>query len=185
MSKKKTVKPAPKKTAKKPAPKAAKKAAALRRKAAAPVTLAASDGRRYPTRPVVGIGVIIWRHDKVLLIKRGHAPRQGEWGLPGGMQNLGETIYEAAVREAREETGLNIMPLGIVTALDAVTRDDEGRIEYHYAIIEVVAEAGEGEPMAQDDAHDVRWASIEEAEELCAWEEVARVVRLSALQRAL
>lgn len=144
-----------------------------------------SDGRHYPTRPVVGIGVVIWRGDQVLLIKRGHAPRQGEWGLPGGMQNLGETIFEAAIREAREETGLVITPLGIITALDAITYDAARKIEYHFTIIEVVAEAAEGEAEAQDDAHDARWASLEEVETLCAWEEVTRIVRLSALQRVL
>jgi ADP-ribose pyrophosphatase YjhB (NUDIX family) len=143
------------------------------------------DERHYPSRPVVGIGIVIWRDDKVLLIKRSKAPRAGEWGLPGGMQQLGETIQAAAVREAREETGLDVTPLGIITALDGITYDADGKIEFHYAIIEVAAEAGEGEAHAQDDALDVRWATIDEVEKLCAWPEVARVVRLSLLQRAL
>jgi ADP-ribose pyrophosphatase YjhB (NUDIX family) len=143
------------------------------------------DDRHYPTRPVVGVGVVIWREDKVLLVKRRHAPRKGEWGLPGGMQLLGETIMAAAVREAREETGLDITPLGIVTALDALVRDKKGGFEYHYTIIEVVAESRNGQAVAQDDAEDVRWAALDEIEKLCAWPEVSRVVRLSALQRVL
>lgn len=143
------------------------------------------DERHYPTRPVVGIGVVVWRHDKVLLIKRGNAPRKGEWGLPGGMQQLGETIMQTAVREVREETGLDITPLGIITALDAMTYDIKNKIEYHYTIIEIVADAGEGEPQAQDDASDVRWANLGDVDDLCAWPEVGRVVRLSALQRVL
>jgi 8-oxo-dGTP diphosphatase len=145
----------------------------------------ADDIRRYPLHPVVGVGVVIWREDKVLLIKRGNAPFKGQWGLPGGKQNVGETIMQAAAREAREETGLDIAPLGIVTALDAITRDAKGKIEFHYTIIDVVAESREGVAMAHDDAEDVRWATLEEVEKLCAWPEVARVVRLSALQRAL
>jgi len=143
------------------------------------------DDRRYPARPVVGIGIVIWRGDRLLLVKRKHPPRQGEWGLPGGVQQLGETIMQAAVREAREETGLDITPLGIITALDALTRDKSGKPEFHYTIIEVAAESREGKPQAQTDALEVRWATMEEVEKLCAWPEVARVARLSLLQRAL
>jgi ADP-ribose pyrophosphatase YjhB (NUDIX family) len=152
------------------------------KKAAKPT---APDDRHYPTRPVVGIGVVIWRDDKVLLVKRGNAPRQGEWGLPGGMQQLGETIIEGAVREAREETGLDITPLAIITAVDAMTHDAKKKVEYHYTIVEVTAESREGKAEAKDDAKDVRWATLEEVEQLCKWKEVARVVRLSALQRVL
>jgi 8-oxo-dGTP diphosphatase len=141
--------------------------------------------RQYPDRPIVGVGVVIWRGDQVLLVKRGTPPRKGEWGLPGGAQQAGETIMEAAVREAREETGLDITPLGVITAIDALTRDKSGKAEFHYTIVEVAAESREGEPHAGDDALEVRWATIEEAEKICAWPEVAHVVRLSLLQRAL
>ena len=144
-----------------------------------------ADNRHYPAQPMVGVGIIVWRGDKVLLVRRGRAPRIDEWGLPGGAQKLGETVMETAVREAREETGLDIAPLGIVTVIDALTRDAAGKIEYHYTIVEVAAEALEGEARAADDAKDVRWASLDEVETLCAWPEVARVVRLSLLQRTL
>ncbi|HEU0117244.1 MAG TPA: NUDIX hydrolase [Alphaproteobacteria bacterium] len=143
------------------------------------------DDRHYPDRPVVGVGVVIWRDDKILLVKRGHEPRKGEWGLPGGVQQLGETIMHAAVREAREETGLDIAPLGVITAIDALTTDKSGKVEYHYTIVEVAAEALEGKAVAQDDADDVKWATLEEVEKLCKWPEVARIARLSLLQRAL
>lgn len=144
-----------------------------------------SDNRRYPERPIPAIGIVIWRDDQVLLIRRSKPPRQGDWGLPGGMQQVGETIIEAAVREAREETGLEVTPLGIITALDSITHDAKGQVEFHYTIIDVAAESREGKATAQDDAHEVRWATLEEVEKLCGWPEVARVVRLSALQRAL
>lgn len=147
--------------------------------------LSAAKKGSYPAQPAVGVGVVVWRGDKVLLIKRGQAPRKGEWGLPGGKQELGETIMQAAVREVREETGLDIAPLGIITAIDAITRDRQKKIEYHYTVVEVVAESRDGEAKAEDDALEVRWAAPEEIETLCSWPEVARVVRLSALQRVL
>ena len=141
--------------------------------------------RRYPKRPIVGIGVVIWRKDKVLLVKRAKEPRQGEWGLPGGAQEKGETILKAAVREAREETGLDIRPLGIITAVDGLSFDARGAVLYHYTIVEVAAEALEGKGTAGDDVSEIRWANLDEVDRLCAWPEVARVVRLSLLQRAL
>jgi 8-oxo-dGTP diphosphatase len=144
-----------------------------------------NSDRRYPSRPFCSVGIVIWREDKVLLIRRSKPPHKDYWSLPGGMQDLGETIIETAVREAHEETGLEIIPLGIITALDAITRDSKGKVEFHYTIVDVAAEAPEGKAQARDDAHDIRWATLAEIEEICQWPEVARVVRLSALQRIL
>ncbi|MGB9154524.1 MAG: NUDIX hydrolase [Alphaproteobacteria bacterium] len=139
----------------------------------------------YPEHPLVGIGVTVWREDRVLLIQRKNPPAQGQWSLPGGKQQVGETIFEAAVREVREETGVEVEPLGIITALDAITRDAAGKVEYHYTLVEVAAEWRAGEALADDDALGVRWVLPDEVEKLCAWSEVARVVRLSMLQRIL
>src|SRR3712207_2589394 len=83
--------------------------------------------REYPDRPWVGVGVIVWRGDQVLLVRRGRPPRAGQWGLPGGAQEVGETLFEAAAREVLEETGLTVRPYAVVTAVDAVNRDDDGR----------------------------------------------------------
>lgn len=140
---------------------------------------------RYPSHPFVGIGVVVWRGDNILLVRRKNPPAQGQWGLPGGKQQIGETIMEAAVREVREETGIDIVPLNIITALDCISRDAAGRIEYHYTLVEVTAEYFEGDAKAADDALDVRWASLEEVEQLCVWKEIVRVARLSMLQRVL
>jgi len=145
----------------------------------------AKEDRRYPARPLSGVGIVIWRDDKVLLVERKNPPRAGEWGLPGGAQKLGETIMQAAVREAREETGLEITPLGVVTAIDALVRDKKGEIEFHYTIVEVAAESREGNAIAGGDAKAVRWATLDEIEKLCKWPEVARIARLSLLQRVL
>jgi ADP-ribose pyrophosphatase YjhB (NUDIX family) len=140
---------------------------------------------RYPDWPLIGIGVVVWREDEVLLVKRKNPPAQGQWALPGGKQQVGETLFAAAIREVREETGVAIDPLHIVTALDAITKDASGKVEYHYTLVEVGADWVSGEARAADDALAVRWASPDEVAALCAWPEVARVVRLSMLQRIL
>lgn len=136
--------------------------------------------RDYPDRPVVGIGVLVWRGDEVLLVKRGRPPRQGEWSLPGGGQELGETVFEGAAREVLEETGLTVVPTAIVTAVDIIHRDGDGRVRYHYTLIDVAAEWQGGEPVAADDAAAVRWARLDDVDALVDSEVTRRVIRQSA-----
>ena len=137
------------------------------------------NGFHYPDRPAVGVGVVVWRGDRLLLVRRAHPPMQGEWGLPGGKQQLGETMRDAAAREVREESGVEIAPCGVITALDVVTRDAADRIEFHYTIIEIAADWVSGEGVAGDDAREVRWVTLAELDALGAWSEIARVARLS------
>ncbi len=139
--------------------------------------------REYPNRPWVGVGIVIWRRDKVLLIRRGRPPRKGEWGIPGGAQAVGETIFETAIREAREETGVTIRPCAVITAVDSISRDDAGRIEFHYTIVEVAAEWIAGEAVAASDAAEARWATLGEAEGLVKWDETRRVITEAAKLR--
>jgi ADP-ribose pyrophosphatase YjhB (NUDIX family) len=122
---------------------------------------------------------VVWQGERVLLIRRGRAPRLGQWGLPGGAQTVGETLFEAAAREVMEETGLEVVPQAVVTALDSISRDDSGAIQYHYTLVEVVAECSSGEPQAADDAMDARWVSIDQAGDLVEWEETLRVIEMS------
>ncbi|CAO3417254.1 NUDIX hydrolase [Azospirillum doebereinerae] len=144
--------------------------------------------REYPDRPWVGVGVIVWRGDRVLLIRRGKTPRLGQWSLPGGAQSVGETVFETAVREVLEETGLVVVPTGIVTVVDAITPDAGGRVHYHYTLVEVAAEvaaeSAEGEPVCADDALEAVWATPDEAGELTEWDETRRVIALAAAQRS-
>ncbi|AIB16273.1 phosphohydrolase (plasmid) [Azospirillum argentinense] len=142
------------------------------------------SGREYPDRPWVGVGAVVWRGDRVLLIRRGRPPRMGQWSLPGGAQSVGETVFETAVREVLEETGLHVVPTEVVTVVDAMTLDDAGAVQYHYTIVEVAAESPEGEAVCADDALEARWATIDEAAELTEWDETERVIRLSASRRA-
>ncbi|WP_158045142.1 NUDIX hydrolase [Skermanella pratensis] len=135
--------------------------------------------REYPDRPWVGVGVVVWQGDRVLLIRRGRAPRLGQWGLPGGAQSVGETLFEAAAREVLEETGLVVDPQAVVTALDSISRDCEGEVQFHYTLVEVLAECAEGDPVAADDAMDARWVTPEQVPDLVEWGETTRVIELS------
>ncbi len=136
--------------------------------------------REYPDRPWVGVGVVVWKGDRVLLARRGRAPRLGEWSIPGGAQDLGETVFEAAVREVREETGVAIRPTGLVTVVDAIARDAEGRVQYHYTLVEVAAEWVGGEISCGDDALEAVWATLEEAAALLPRADTLAVIRRSA-----
>ena len=130
-------------------------------------------------RPLVGVGVVVWRAGRVLLVKRGRPPRMGSWGLPGGRQEWGETVFQAAVREVAEETGLAVEPLDILTVVDSITPggDGPGGIAYHYTLVEVLARWVSGEAVAADDALEVRWADPDRLDML-DWDKTAEVIAL-------
>src|ERR1017187_990485 len=93
-------------------------------------------GREFPDNPLVGVGAVIVQNDRVLLIRRGTAPLLGEWSLPGGVLECGETLREAVVREAREETGLTVEPGEMLGVYERVIRSDDGRVRYHFVLID-------------------------------------------------
>lgn len=140
--------------------------------------------RAYPDRPVVGVGAVVWRGERVLLIRRAKPPRAGEWSLPGGAQELGEGVLDAARREVREETGLELARVELLTVVDSIGRDEDGRIRWHYTLVDVWAEAAEGEARPGSDAAEVGWFALDELEGLGLWSETLRVVRLAAERRA-
>jgi 8-oxo-dGTP diphosphatase len=139
--------------------------------------------REYPDRPWVGVGVVVWRGDEILLVRRAKPPRLGEWSIPGGAQSLGETVFEAAIREVREETGVAVRPTSIVTVVDSVIRDAEQRPQFHYTLVEISAEWVAGEAIAADDVDDVWWATPETAATLIKWDETLRVIAEAARLR--
>jgi ADP-ribose pyrophosphatase YjhB (NUDIX family) len=106
--------------------------------------------------PVVAVGAIVWKEDRILLIRRGRPPRQGQWSIPGGRQEAGETIQQAARREIREEAGIEIDILDIAAVVDLIDRDD-GELRHHYTVIDMLAEWRSGEAVAGDDALEVAW----------------------------
>jgi len=122
--------------------------------------------REYPESPLVGVGAVIIDHhndeEHVLLIRRGTPPLLGEWSLPGGVLECGETLREAAVREAREETGLAIEPGEMLGVYERVIRSDEGRVRYHFVLIDFLCRPVGGDLKAGSDAADVRWFTRDE-----------------------
>jgi ADP-ribose pyrophosphatase YjhB (NUDIX family) len=119
----------------------------------------AFDSREYPARPICGVGVVVRKDDAVLLIQRGNPPRRGDWGLPGGAVELGESLRDAARREVREECGIEIAVGGVVDAMDLVQRDKAGRAQYHFVVVDFAATYAGGELRASSDVLDARWVA--------------------------
>ncbi len=120
----------------------------------------------YPDVPRVGVGAVVIKDDKVLLVRRGIPPSEGLWAIPGGHIELGETIQETAEREIMEETGIVIKAGEPMYAFDLIERDDAGRIRFHFIVVDVTGEYVSGEPHGADDALEARWLSWEEIEAL-------------------
>ena len=135
------------------------------------------------SHPVVGVGVVVWQGGKVLLIRRGKPPRQGQWSLPGGHQELGETVREAAVREVREEAGIDIVLGGLLDVIDAIGRTTDGALSHHYTLVDFDADWASGEAVAGSDAADVAWVEPDRVADYVSWSETERIVGLSAERR--
>jgi ADP-ribose pyrophosphatase YjhB (NUDIX family) len=133
--------------------------------------------------PICAVGAVVWKDDRVLLIRRGHAPRKGSWSLPGGRQNWGETVEEAVVREIREETGVDIRVLDVAAVVDLIHRDAGGAIEHHFTVIDLVAEWTAGEPVAGDDAEAVAWATADELAGYDLTPKMLEVIAVAATKR--
>lgn len=132
--------------------------------------------REYPERPFVGVGAVIFRGERVLLIQRGKPPRLGQWSLPGGVQEVGETVREAAVREVMEETSIEAEIKGLIDVVDSIQHDERGRVRLHYTLVDVWGEWRAGEPVAGDDAMGAAWRTLAEIEGLGLWSETLRII---------
>jgi 8-oxo-dGTP diphosphatase len=133
--------------------------------------------REFPEVPLVGVGAIIIEDSRVLLVKRAHPPLQAQWSIPGGVLEVGELIREAAVREAREETGLNVEPEDLLGVYDRVLRDVEKRVQYHYVLIDFLCRRVGGELVAASDAAEVQWFKRSELPPLNLAEDTIDVIR--------
>jgi 8-oxo-dGTP diphosphatase len=132
--------------------------------------------REYPERPFVGVGAIIVEDGRVALIRRGRPPLDGEWSIPGGALELGETVREAAVREALEETGLTVEAQDLLGVFDRVMRDAEGRVLYHYVLIDFLCKRTAGRLHAAGDAIEAAWFIPEELAGLGLAEDTVKVI---------
>ena len=119
-------------------------------------------GREYPDNPLVGVGAVIVEQNRVLLIRRGQPPLLGEWSLPGGVLECGETLRDAVAREAREETGLAVETREMLGVYERLIQGDEGRMRYHYVLIDFLCRPVAGDLKAGSDAADVRWFTRDE-----------------------
>ncbi|MCL4396716.1 MAG: NUDIX hydrolase [Chloroflexi bacterium] len=119
-----------------------------------------SDRRDYPERPICAVGVVVRKEGAALLIRRGNPPRQGDWSLPGGAVELGETLREAADREVLEECGVEITLGDLVDTFEFVVRDGEGRVQFHYVILDYVANYHDGILRPASDVVDAQWVPL-------------------------
>src|ERR1700722_3496449 len=141
--------------------------------------------REFPEVPLVGVGAIVIEDSRVLLVKRAHPPLQAQWSIPGGGPDVGELIREAAIREAREETGLIVEPGDLLGVYDRILRNAEKRVQYHCVLIDFLCRKVAGDLAAASDAAEVRWFVREELPALKLAEDTQDVIRKAFAQLRL
>ncbi len=142
--------------------------------------------REYPDAPVVAVAAVVLRDGKILLVRRAGEPGRGKWSIPGGVVKLGERLREAVVREVREECGILIEVVDLLDVFEVIVRDEEGRIRFHYVIVDFLARPLSGQLRASDDALEAAWVDLEEAPRMDITRTLARLLekhgdRLKAL----
>jgi mutator protein MutT len=137
--------------------------------------------RDYPDRPFLGVGAIIVQDDYILLVRRANPPLQGEWSIPGGLVEVGETTKEAIIREIQEETSLEIEPVKLVEVFERILRDKSNLVQYHFVLIDYVCRIVSGEPRAGSDVSELRWAKMKELDGLKVSPETCAVIRKAVL----
>jgi 8-oxo-dGTP diphosphatase len=133
--------------------------------------------REYPDSPLVGVGAIIVEQGRIVLVKRAHPPLAGEWSLPGGVLELGETVRQAAAREALEETSLAVEVGELLGVFDRVVSDADRRIQYHFVLVDFLCRCPSGELRAAGDASEARWFKPHEVRQLPLSADTAAVIR--------
>ena len=139
--------------------------------------------RRYPEHPIVAVGVLLLDGERVLLVRRARPPQPGRWTVPGGGVEVGETLEEAAARELREETGLGCTLGPIVEVLDRVVHDSDGKIEFHYVILDLLGTQPTGELRVGSDASEARWVTLAELTGLDTTDGLEPVIRRALAMR--
>lgn len=137
----------------------------------------AADVNPYPDRPRVAVGAVVFKGDRVLLVRRGKPPAEGCWAIPGGSIEIGETLQQAAEREIREETGVSIRAHDPVFTFDLIERDPRGAVRFHYVVVDLMADYVKGAPRPGGDAADARWVSAGELQRLKVSRETRGLLR--------
>lgn len=135
--------------------------------------------REYPQNPIIAVGGVIFHGLTVLLVKRDREPARGQWSLPGGVVELGETLKEALMREIMEEVSIKIKIEGLVRIMDRIESDHEDRIRFHYVIVDYWGWKVSGEPRAASDISDARFVSLEQAQEMGVHSDVEETIRMA------
>jgi 8-oxo-dGTP diphosphatase len=133
--------------------------------------------REYPEGPIVGVGGVVIHNERALLIRRGSTPLEGEWSIPGGILEIGETILDGVKRELLEETAIEVKVLDLIEVFERVTRDEAGKLKYHFVILDYLCEAVRGEAQAGSDVTDVAWARETELSEYSLTPTATRVIK--------
>ena len=134
----------------------------------------------YPKRPIAGVGVVVFRNEEVLLVKRKKAPYKGQWSIPGGKQRLGETVTQAVRRELMEETGVEVNELTLIDVIDIMVPDEEGKILYHYIVADYRAHWLSGECSPGDDALDVEWFNLNKLGSISLLDKTRKIILKAA-----
>lgn len=121
--------------------------------------------RLYPDQPVVGVGAVVVNEGKIVLIKRGNEPSKGKWSIPGGHVELGECLQAAVIRETKEETCLDVENPRLIDVVDNVDLDEQGKVKYHYVIVDYLVKIKCGNIAAASDAAELRWVPFDEVED--------------------
>ena len=124
--------------------------------------------------------MVIWKADKFLLIQRGTPPRLGQWSIPGGRQELGETVKEAVLRETKEETGLSVRITDFLGVIDSIQKDQNGQIKFHATLIDYSADWISGYATAGSDVMDCAWHGLNDLKALKLWDETTKIIQKSA-----
>ena len=133
--------------------------------------------REYPEFPIPSVGVVVVRDGKALLIRRGNEPARGRWSIPGGVIEMGELLHEAARRELREECGIEIEVGPMLQIFESITRDAEGRVRFHYMILDLLGHQTGGEVRAGGDVLEARYVGADELDALDVLPDAAKLVR--------
>ncbi|MGC2659273.1 MAG: NUDIX hydrolase [Bryobacteraceae bacterium] len=142
------------------------------------------DNRRYPVRPVLGVGALIFEQERVLLVERGRPPLMGEWSLPGGGVEAAERLEDAVVREVLEETGLNVSADSLALVFERIMPDPGGQCEYHYVLIDFYCSVQGGELRPGDDSRSVAWFAVDSLDSVVMTAGTREVIR-TCFERAV